>query len=256
MPYLHISSFDRQSGDDSDFVISSNAVVGLGDVGQRFTRCRLTSATICWYAYNVNADNSRFLFQEDGGLAGVRLCTVQLSEGHYDLNSLISALQTNMNAESSQDGFSRTYAVSYSDLTGRVTITASGTFAVLAPAGGRLNGLNQMLGYSMSSDTGYATSHAGQRVANMARYENAYIHSNMVHPSTAYKSGSNRCTDVLARIPVNTLPPFINYHYVPVQGGWSRCNSDLQTISFRFLDEYGQKINLRGGYVTYVIEVE
>lgn len=112
-----IKSRDRQSGETVyDFTVNFNDPLPGGK------RCKLTSCTIPCNVLVINDYNNTFYFRENG----FGPVPAILTNGVYDITTFPVAVKTAMDTASSA---ARTYTVSISSTTNKMTITgSSGTF--------------------------------------------------------------------------------------------------------------------------------
>lgn len=266
MPFLYASSFSRDSGTDSNFSINAQSALGLGrsyNIQEGFQRIRLVSAELVFTAYNVDARNGTLrVLEQTGGLTAV----ATLAAGNYDVDTLPSALATALTAASLATGNHLTYTVTFSALTGKLTISATGAFKVLAPVT-RLAALNQLTGMSLSSDSAaYATSQVGPRCVNFSRYPVGFIHCSLVDPSSSWNSlfapteadgQVGQTQQILAALPLATYSFGSIVEFQPTEKRWHPLSSStLGRMNFALRDEQGQEIPLNGCYISMTLEVE
>jgi hypothetical protein len=205
----------------------------------------------------VDTDNHQLTFRENG--AG-QDCIAQIAIGNYDASSMLSALQTAMNAASAATGTNKHYTCSLSGLTAKVTISCNEGNPFIIRAAAAHRGLNQMLGYSMSSDSLAQTPNVAPRIFQSARYENIYLQCSLVNPSSSYVTCTNGQLGVLQEIPSMCIPFGSVYNYQAIQGGWKNlANNALNGVSnvfFRLISEEGTPVPLNGSYWVARIEVD
>ena len=250
MPFLQVSSFDRDRGTDADCLFDC-ALQDLGGPNPSWTRMRIAQMTLCNFMYNVDASNDTLRISEQGQ----GNINVSVSWGSYTTDRLMANLQASLRAESYQHW---QYTVTQSELTGLITINAGAghNFSVLPPTGERTDGLNQLLGFSMSSPTDFSTIQTGSRMANMQRFESIYLQCDAVRGST-WRSSNNQQTNALTVIPVATIPWGSIFNWQPLVASWRPLNNPrFSSIGFQLRDERNRLVDLRGGYWTATIELE
>jgi len=112
---LLIQSKDRILGDHNSFTVK------LINPIQNVTAIRLLEAHIPNTIYNITSSNDEIIFNEGGGDL-----TVTLDPGAYDVYTLISEIESEMNTVGSN-----TYTVQYSTVTCKIRITSSSNFTIL-----------------------------------------------------------------------------------------------------------------------------
>ena len=266
MPQIWVSSFSRAGGTDSQFWVNTNSIQGLGAPGQtKFRRLRPVSAIVCWTAYNVDATDNTLVVVEQ---AGAKSVTASVTPGNYDLPTICTAVATALTAASAQTGNAYTYTVSYSTATALVTITSTGAFSIQPPVAGRLYGLNQLLGFSMSSPSNaYATSQVGPRVASAQRYPFAYLKCSAVTGASSWVAGfsndqlspqQGQLTGVFATVPTAAAPfgSYVTWQNTTIE--WHMLSNDptLHHLEFSITDENGTPIVLNGQWWAVQLEVD
>lgn len=121
---------------------------------------RLTEAYIPNSFYNVNSTFGNTITLTDGGGTD----TLTISSGNYPISTLLSTIQTAANASGT---LSQTYTLTYSGVTGKVTISCTGNFSITTTS------LSSKLGYKVS--TGLNTSHVGDSLADLRPTKNVFV---------------------------------------------------------------------------------
>lgn len=260
MPYIYTASFNRQSGTDSDWTLNAQSMLTLGGDGA-FTRCRLANANVTWTAYNVTTENNFLTVQENGG--GNPTFSAFVPVGQYSIDTLPAAVQTALIGASAADGLTRTYTVSISELTNKVTIASTGPFMVKAPTA-RLNALNQLLGFSLSSDSASLSSVTASRCWNMNRYAFVAIEASCVGASQSWLAPysvdgvqKGELAQIIGVFQVARWPFGSVVSADPPTKEWLELNGNrIRNLRFRLLSETGEVVDLNGSYVTICLEVE
>lgn len=127
--YILIDSKDRVSGTSHNFSVNFPiALTGLKAI-------KLLSANIPSGFYNINSSNNN-LYISDGTLR-----TITLSPGNYSSTTIVSALTTALNSSGSPFVFT----VTYSQITMKLNISATGAFTILSG----INPIADILGFNV-----------------------------------------------------------------------------------------------------------
>ena len=137
-----INSKDRLYGTSSNFDIQFN--VALSSV----KALKLLSAQIPNSIYNVKSTNN---------ILYINTIPVIIPQGAYNITSLVTSLQNVLNAA----GFGILFTITYSDITLKLTISATGPFSVTDG----INSINALLGFQIS---GPSNSKTGSNIVNLA----------------------------------------------------------------------------------------
>jgi len=263
MPLLFCSSFSRVAGSDSDFTLPSGSAGALGAVAQQgeYSRVRLVEATVVWNVYNAIAGVNDSLLVE---VEGEGQFEAFIPAGVYNIETLPVALGTALG--SATDALDANWLVSFSTTTRRCTITCSDAFKVLPPSRGRLAGLNQILGFSLSSASpNFLTTQVAPRAYNMARYPQLYIWSSLVDATSCFNASygpsegtsSGQLQPLLSVLPSATWAPGSIAHWqLSAPGGWvTLTDRRLSSLRFSLRDEQGGLVD-PGGYVCLTLEVQ
>lgn len=230
---ITVNSFDRSAGTDTNFDVSLN-----GTFREEFKQICLGNLIMTNTLYNVDSTNNTLVFQENTGSA----VTATISAGNYSIVDLIPALQTAMNAVSVN---SRTYIITSSNVTMKLTITGSaGTFSVLSTGG-----LNLMLGFSRSTATGQNLANTGSRIFNLSRYPYLNVYASCVRGDTFNTITGNR-EGCLSFVSSAESGPGDMLVFRPQAGfEWRDVLTPyIDAIHFRIADKEGTTIDLNGGF--------
>lgn len=235
--FIVVNSFNRASGTDTNFNVNLN-----GTFPERFSQMCLLNLIMTNTMYNVTTSNNTFVFQETGEDA----VTCSLSVGNYTIYDIINNLPTAMNAVSP---LSRTYTMSISSITNKLTITASaGTFTVLSSGG-----LNLMLGFSTNNNSTTGLTVTGTRVYNMARYGGLMLYCSSCK-GDVYNTVTGNRQGNLAYIPVVEANTGELFSFRPHALEWRDLSQEnIDTMNFRLADDTSKDVDLNGGYMALYI---
>lgn len=214
---LYIESSKRSSGTSSDFKVKMKRNVSKGDCYE------LAYAHIPITCYTIDGINNTFVFNEGGSNL-----TATLLQGYYTNSTILTELQARMNAVGAL-----TYTVSFSNLTQKITISATGPFSI------RMSGINSPLGFT--ADTPSAASHSATSLLSLDRLDALHIDINEVIEI----EGSNFGTTFVIPNDVNTLQVL---EHSPETKFHQRITftNDTNLFSIRIKDSNNQTINLQG----------
>lgn len=232
--FVTINSFDRANGSDSNFTVTLN-----GTFREDFTQMALVNFICTNTFYNVDSTNNTFNFQENIGA----VTTATLAVGNYTLTDIITALETAMDAISAN---ARTYTITSSSLTNKLTITGSaGTFLVKSTGG-----LNLMLGFSRSSDTTTALAVISPRIYNLSRYSFFHLSCTLSKGDTFNTSVGNR-ENIIGYIPVCESSNGDIYSFRPNPFCWRDVSyPNIDQLQVKLTDDQGVEIELNGGFMS------
>lgn len=240
MVYLTWSSIDRDSGTDDDFISLSDQNLF------RYSKIRLHQVNMINGLYNVTATNYSFHFAVDV-LGTPTDYDVTIPVGQYTIVTLMAALKSAMDTASSE-----VFTITQAGLTSLVTISMAGanTFMIYGTTGS----LNLMLGFSQSVDTALGSTFTAGRSFNVNRYVNLYLLSNMVR-DRSWLSAAQDLRPVLGSIPIGSVSYLQTLSYYPGDVGFINLQSnEINSVSFKLVDDQAQSVDLNGLYVTIIIE--
>lgn len=128
---IFINSKDRISGTSSNFLVNMNISIEYADYLQ------LLNVRIPNTFYNVNSYNNQITFIDNLSVTH----TITIPNGSYNINNLLTAIQTALNAASAL-----VFTLTYNSTTFKLTISTTDNFQLLFGSG--LNQLNYLLGFS------------------------------------------------------------------------------------------------------------
>ncbi len=185
--------------------------------------------------YVINARNNVIQLTAGTGI---------VAPGNYSINTLIVALTTVANAVGGGP-----YTITYSDITGKLTIASGAAFQVLTTAP---NNICFCLGFSV--DSAIAVSNTGDKVVDISGPNYLIVKSQAL---TQYRA--KQCVgpdgrdnkSILTSVQINTNPSIINinspiYHTatITINGKPQRIPQDLD---FQLYDSDGNLLDLNGG---------
>lgn len=237
---LFLDSNKRSYGtnDHPYFVLENytlNEILGL----------KLVKAVFSTSYYTINPYNNSILFQEDVG----SVVSATITPGNYSKAQFETEVKAQLEAESPN---TRTYTVSISTTTGKITITGStGTFEIKSCSALALLGFDNA--------TSQAVTQVGSNVVNLAgpcciQLRSSALGSSMRFGSNIYNQSQNN--NVLATVPiqngsfqVQTHQPETRFHDVEQQ---------LTVIDYYFTDDEGREIGFNGvpTHVTFGLMME
>lgn len=207
---------------------------------------KILAATIPYTFYSVNASNNQVKFVEASSSPTVKTATLSPA-GNYTSASIETELASAMTAAGSQ-----TYSCNYDDSTGKITVSAAGTFKVLSGNNG--SSAWDVLGLSKTADTASATSVTFQNYADLASNTSILIVSSSL-TSQNIRYISDMSQNVLCNIPVSVRAGEILY-WENVSGGWINADQSLTHLDLMLLDSStGLPIDLNGGNFTVVLGI-
>lgn len=205
---------------------------------------KVKECSIPFSFYMVNGYNNAIAFREAGdGINRV----AYLPQGNYDAASIIPALETALTTAGTQS-----YTVSYSDTTGRLTISAPGNFVIRDGQNGSTAW--NVLGISNTSDTA-----SGVSSVTLPGYVDFSFNSSILlcsnvlsNEHVVYSSQDN--TAVILNVPATAPAGSVIHH--DNMGGYIVYEESVQNVDFLLLDSAtGQPINLNGSAFTVVLSV-
>lgn len=271
MPFATFSSSSRSYGSDSNFTVVSNTNM------PNYRYCRLKQLTMYRTMYNVTDSTSN---APSNNVLPVVIATdpsdeltwtyfnVQIPQGNYDVSSMLSTLQSTLNAQISGASISASTTFSVSSLTSKLSIAISGGYQIAVLPISVLTdnyGLNLMLGFTRTSSSGFGTSITAPRVINLNRYLNLYLISNIV-PGKSFSSmgdvlktgqlntaNGSLIQSIIGTVPINV--PFADViSFQETENEFLPYQINLMEFTFRIVDDQGQDIDLNGTPVNIVLE--
>lgn len=255
--YIVINSKNRTSGTPANFTTRLNNMIDQSY--GRFKKFRVLKALIKGSIYNVNATNNLFV---------VESTTVNISPtpndtydyqfaiepGNYDINTLASALQTQLRTMSNGS----LYTVTSSLITGKLTIDSGSDTILFQLMGGYDRGINNVLGFP-NTDSAVQRSLTGSYSVDLAYPSEIHIRSN-VSSSSVFSDGLNSygvnaVTDGFTDICEVIYPNQISYDNIvyepirPMEIGFA----SLTTISIRITDSNDNVLDLGANMQTSLV---
>ena len=233
--YILINSFDRPNKAESDSDFQVNVVGNFDDLNQlALSHCIITNSI-----YNVDSSNNTFNFQENAGpavSASIAIC-------NYSLTEILPVIKTAMEAVSPN---TRTYTLTTSNITNKITISVSaGTFSVL-----ETGGLNLMMGFSRSTPTAQNASNVAPRVYNFTRYSNLILSTSICSGDT-FNTITGASQGILESIPIGESSSGDIYVYRPTELHWKDLSGPrIDQVRIKLSDDFNKIVDLQGGYLS------
>lgn len=223
---LVISSKDRmnQSDTSSSFTVQFNEAI-------RFDKLAFVGAYIPNTIYNITSSNNLVYFNDGAN----RIATIP--SGNYDVSTLSSAIQTQMNSVSAL-----TFTVSYSPMTYKMTITGTAPYS-LTFGTNTTNSIAKKIGFA-NLNTTPALSQTGN---NAVQLNKQIMYINIKELVSIAKTSSNIIYNFAIPINANSNEVIQYYENTAFKQEFSIGNNmNLNTISFELRDEDNQLINFNG----------
>jgi len=240
MNYIYINSGDLSSGtiENGDYILH-NAIENKNYIKLLNFHCTNTF-------YNVNANNNNLTFFDT---SATTTYNITITEGNYDISSLIFTIETELNNSAS----SLVFNVTYNTNTMKVTISASGGFALYFNAD---NQINKLIGFS-SNATSSDTTHTGENVVDLNYPKNILL--TIREFGIEYNNSNNNNINLHTyNIPVNVNGSDIityNEKYMFKQMANIK-EKTIKRLNIVLRDENGNQLDLNGGnyqIIFYVI---
>ena len=237
--YFVVDSRDRVTGTSSDFKVYVNPAVTAVN---RISLCNVTFPNT---VYNVNSNNNIIYFFEY--VSSSTQLTATITPGAYNYGTLLTAIQTAMNAASVH---SFTYTATYSATTFMITITSTGSFG-LSFGTYTTNSIANIIGFTIN--TSNATSQTGNQVIQL--YQSTFYYIDIREFPIATKSTNSLDYGTFV---INTSVNSGNvedwnllnsYHQVQTYEG-----QNLQELNVRLRDRNNQILNLNGADWSMILE--
>ena len=208
---------------------------------------KITSAEIPLSYYNERSSgvdaNNTFKFSENGGTTTL---TASIPSGYYTSTSIAPALSTAMNTASTN---AILYNISYSSITGFITISASGNFLVMYTS---WLSLNWLLGFNQRSNS-ISTSQTAQTCPFFDYYQYLYFKIGLNFRGNYDETGSK---SNIIKIPITSPQGSIQYYFDVSDNRFDILSNDGDIISFftiQLLDSDGYFVNLNGRQVSITL---
>ncbi len=171
---LKLNSIDRSTGTSSFFTIVLSEIY-------RIKAIKLKKLSMFNTVYNViSGYNDKFDY-----LVGVTNYSVTMVPGFYSISDFMTALVALINAQ----GHGLTFSYTYSTLTLKVTLSATGIFNIKWLTGtNTLTNIRSLIGFS-NTDVSGLTTYTGSQIVNMLPYSTIYLSINSLTPKSITSSG-------------------------------------------------------------------
>ena len=234
---LLISSENRLN---PNLTTSTNFTVQLANpINEVYALYGLKAATIPKTYYNIDSPRNQFTITDSSGTN-----TVVLTPGNYSMANLLIELAAQLNALAVD-----TYTVTYSEISGKITITSSFAGFSVNPTLATLRGLvlDQLgfnLGIEYVSVGGVLTP---PNVVDISGIKNVYI---IIDEFTQFVRNT---TNAFQNFKVQMNGQFGDVIYWTDESGYHQYfniapanKSNIRTLNIRLVDQYGIDINLNG----------
>lgn len=234
---------NRQLTSSTDFTIEIANVVS-----QPYLLYSLKSATIPKTFYNIEQPRNTFTIIDSVGQN-----TVTIPRGNYTMTNLLAELQTQLNALGVD-----TYTTSFSDITGKITITSSFANFAINPTLATLGGLVlDQLGFNLGTQyNAVAGVIEAPNVADISGIKNIYI---VIDEFTQYLRST---TGTFQNFKVQMNGQFGDIIYWTDESGYhqyfdiAKANkSAIKTLHIKLVDQYNQIINLNGREWQFILQI-
>jgi hypothetical protein len=227
--FHYLQSKDRSSG---EAVHSANLRANQFDKVYAFNVSSI-QIPYTWYTFNANTNKIDFEVNSSG-----TTLTAVLPIGNYNIVSLLPAIKAAMELVAAP----RTYTVTQSDLTSKITITQDSlVFRILGTGTA-----NRLIGFG-TSNTSNAIAQIAPNIFNLSGSTYIDIFSDKLtnhgsHLSDSSGSGAGR----LARVPVSNYKFGDTIHFSPNYATFNHDGHKLNTVDLKLVDEYGHPVDLNG----------
>lgn len=259
MPLIQISSSNRSTGTDTNFII--NSTVQLGS----YRYVRLKQAIFPCTFYNITdgttsaAKNNElsFTIATDPDDSGTYVpISIEIPMGNYDLTSIINEMTSLINAALSAASISATITITTTALSGKLTFTLSDNTLYIQVNPLLANeGANLLLGFSRFNATGFfQEAVTAPRVFNLSRYLTLYLITSMVAGRT-YSTSLGTLAPILGSIPINgSFGSIISYD--DKQSSYVDMIRNINQMDFRLISDLGEEVDLNGSVIDLILEVQ
>lgn len=239
----------------------------------RITHVEFKAITFPLSFYAIDSYNNSFKLEEDDSGSWY---DVTLTPGNYNISQFETEVKTQLEVESAAHMNSRTYTVSISQITGKITISiSSGTFSISfetanhqaekiwgvpkdtagddlplsiepnAPNAAQINPIPASSYTSVNPVFLWGPDHL--------LLKSAAFHKRFPHK---YVDIEEDQTNIIFRVPI-IVTPFSQQTYEDKNNSYTMGNADEfpQSIDLLITDEYGNGINFNGGYCYIVIVI-
>lgn len=209
----------------------------------------LAFASIPYSFYNVesNYNNKLDIIESELNGSNPVSSTISLAVGNYNALQLLSALQSNLNANTQK---TITYTITYDKNTNKATFsttTPNRKVQFLFASGINFDiDCMELLGFTVgdySFDTN--TTLISNSTMNVSPYDAVYIRSGSFGITNNYETKNKGISDILAKIPINTVPfGFITWTN-DMRLSYISIKQVIEYMEIRITDLDGNDLNLR-----------
>jgi len=230
MDYVKISSLKRTSGSPSNFVCQFTSPLDSGIY-------KLVSATMSNSYYNINDNNNKIYFSENGGIT----LTATLTNGFYNSSNIASNIETALDTTSTAVGLNINYGVSLNTITNKLTISVGGghsfSFKFFSNT---VSSADRILGF-FNEDTQSLSSLTSTQPINLVDTLSYNISLQGQNVSSNIQDNSNTIYSFSIPINGNSLEIF---NYEPFHNLTVNFNNPVYNMRVQVFDEKGNEISL------------
>lgn len=211
------------NGSDSSFPVSGSPFVD---------RFKILSVSIPLTYNTTDAQSNKIAYSRSGSTK-----TATVPVGSYNSATFPSALEDALNASSDVKDF----AVSFDNLTRKLTITASQPFSIRGDG----TTMNAALGLQKNQNTPSATSVTFGNVADFTQSSPLLLTSTSLFTKSVILAGSEQVS-ILATVPITSAQGTLGY-WANTNGEYLYCGTNVNRIDFKLLSARTlQPVNVSG----------
>ena len=230
MDYVKISSLKRTSGSPSNFVCQFTSPLDSGVY-------KLVSATMSNSYYNINDNNNKIYFSENGGAT----LTATLTNGFYNSSNIASNIENALDTTSASVGLNFNYTVSLNSITNKLTIGVGGGHTCSFKFASNTNSsADRILGF-FNEDTQSLSSLTSTQPINLVDTLSYNISLQGQNVSSNIQDNSNTIYSFAIPINGNSLEIF---NYEPIHNLTVNFNNPVYNMRIQVFDEKGSEISL------------
>lgn len=246
---VSFNSADRLSGETGDFYVKL-------DNGENYFRgnflAYLKRGNIPHSWYNIRQGDTITFSQSPS----FTVRTLSITPGAYNYYEFATELKNKLDGLATLEGNGSTYSVTYSEITGRYTITATGTttFIINALASGSSSDLGGLriarhIGVGPARITSATNSYTSEIIPDTFGTKNLYLLTPGAEIQSLYEQryrGDGRNNVSVIQVPVNKYQ-IINFFNSDPEGSRRIFRHPGNTIlNFRLVDDDGEVVDLNG----------
>lgn len=187
--YLFVNSNSRSNGTNSNFTVDLGSTLNFDDKRAKFVDIQIPGS---WYNIRTGVNNNILFNEGSGNLTAV------LTPGQYNITTLAAEIKAKMEAVGTL-----TYTVSFSSITLKTTISATGNFEL--KFGTETSYIWHILGFE-NVDTANLSSHTSPNSFNMTGCQGFFIKSNTLSNQKQRPLYKQEISSYVLRIPIYQNP--------------------------------------------------